>query len=929
MPKLFRAVFIFRLLVAGLLAPALPSATLTVTSLADSGPGTLRDQVAAANPGDTIDFSVTGTIRLLAPAISIAKNLTITGPGAGSLTVAGNSPTSGNNNFAPIFQITSGVVGLSGLTLRDGTGLKALENGTFVNYGGAIHVSGAALTVSACTFTANRARFGGALYVTGDAAATVTGSAFTNNVGIEGGAIKLAGGSLSLVGSTVTAHTGGDYGGGIFVGPSSSLSISDCTIAGNSCVWLGAGIYCLSPATISNSTFSGNTATGPGGYGGGIYSAADLTLTNSTFSGNLAQGLSIGSSDPGGGGVYHAQGVARLTGCTITNNNGQNGGGLKNNGTLFMSNTIVAKNVNGSDFDSNNGYVGGYNFIGLADPMLAPLGNYGGPTQTHRPLPNSPVLDAGDPNFDATSTPYDQRGPGFPRVKNGRVCIGAYESELNQTGNTFVVNTLDDHDDGLAGMTDCTLREAINAVPIGGTIIFSVAGTIALTGGELAILQKGLNIQGPTSAPGLTISGNNASRIFLLNQSSPTPTYTVSLSNLTLTGGNGVGSLSSGTGGAINCETGMVLNVTNCTLTGNTATGTGGAIRSQMGLTVTNSTFTGNTATGTGGAIRCGGNVSFFLSTIVGNSSGSSGGGISKSTNGSQTLTLSNCIVAGNTAGTTGPDVATTATVDGDYNLIQNPAGATFTGTHNLTGLAPQLDALADNGGPTRTMQPLAGSPVLNAGSNALIPKGVTTDQRGAARIDSGTVDLGAVEVDATPPTVTLNQAAAQTDPTVSTPVHFTVVFSEPVTGFTGAKVTLGGSAGATTALVTGSGTTYDIAVSGMTQSGTVQATLAPGAALDAAGNGSSASSSTDNSVFYYSAEQVQRSGTIQAAPGGGFAVGFLGNPGTQYTIQSTSALTLPWTTLQTQTADANGAISIVDQPPPGTGERFYRLYVP
>jgi N-acetyl-anhydromuramyl-L-alanine amidase AmpD len=104
---------------------------------------------------------------------------------------------------------------------------------------------------------------------------------------------------------------------------------------------------------------------------------------------------------------------------------------------------------------------------------------------------------------------------------------------------------------------------------------------------------------------------------------------------------------------------------------------------------------------------------------------------------------------------------------------------------------------------------------------------------------------------DTTPPIVTINQAAGQEDPTSSSPINFTVIFSEPVTGFDSSDVILGGTAGATTKIVTGSGTTYNVAVSGMTQSGTVIVTIPAGAAQDAAGNLSLASSSTDNSVYY------------------------------------------------------------------------------
>jgi hypothetical protein len=105
--------------------------------------------------------------------------------------------------------------------------------------------------------------------------------------------------------------------------------------------------------------------------------------------------------------------------------------------------------------------------------------------------------------------------------------------------------------------------------------------------------------------------------------------------------------------------------------------------------------------------------------------------------------------------------------------------------------------------------------------------------------------------VDTVVPTVTINQAAGQADPTNSSPINFTVVFSESVTGFTGSDVTLSGTAGATTVTVTGSGTTYNVAVSGMTGSGSVTATINANVASDAAGNGNSASTSTDNTVTY------------------------------------------------------------------------------
>ena len=107
------------------------------------------------------------------------------------------------------------------------------------------------------------------------------------------------------------------------------------------------------------------------------------------------------------------------------------------------------------------------------------------------------------------------------------------------------------------------------------------------------------------------------------------------------------------------------------------------------------------------------------------------------------------------------------------------------------------------------------------------------------------------IMIDGVAPTVTINQASGQDDPAYGSPIHFTVAFSEAVADFATGDVSLGGTAGANTAVVTGSGTTYDVAVSGMTGSGTVIASIAAGVAHDGAGNGNAASTSTDNTVSY------------------------------------------------------------------------------
>lgn len=107
-------------------------------------------------------------------------------------------------------------------------------------------------------------------------------------------------------------------------------------------------------------------------------------------------------------------------------------------------------------------------------------------------------------------------------------------------------------------------------------------------------------------------------------------------------------------------------------------------------------------------------------------------------------------------------------------------------------------------------------------------------------------------------PAVTINQAAGQADPTSTSPIDFTVTFSEPVTGFDASDVILSGTAGATTKIVSGGPTVYNVAVSGMTGSGTVIATVVDSAAASVATTApSEASTSTDNSVTFFTCNNV------------------------------------------------------------------------
>jgi hypothetical protein len=139
----------------------------------------------------------------------------------------------------------------------------------------------------------------------------------------------------------------------------------------------------------------------------------------------------------------------------------------------------------------------------------------------------------------------------------------------------------------------------------------------------------------------------------------------------------------------------------------------------------------------------------------------------------------------------------------------------------------------------------------------ASIPAGSNSPSTSGAQDAAGNGNQASTSTDHTvtwkgsKPSLTINQAAGQNDPSNASPINFTVVFSESVNDFATGDVTLGGTAGATTATVTGSGTTYNVAVTGMANDGTVIASIQADKAHDSVGNGNTASTSTDNTVTY------------------------------------------------------------------------------
>jgi hypothetical protein len=381
--------------------------------------------------------------------------------------------------------------------------------------------------------------------------------------------------------------------------------------------------------------------------------------------------------------------------------------------------------------------------------------------------------------------------PSARRVQ--RPCIQSLEGR--RLLSTVVVNTLlDTAHPGLISLRDAvvTADGTPNTTVTFSSSVFSTHKTIVLNASPLVLSGTGITIKGP--AVGVTISGNNLSGVFYCGSASGT----YNLSNLTLTQGhnglnnNGTGTLNNVTVTGNSGATGNgiynagTLTIINSTISANSSIGSvaGGIFNAPKAhLTLTNDTISGNSAAEAGGLENFG-TANLTNVTISGNSDtglSQQAGGIFNDLNGvlsldnctisgntakvgggllafnPSTTTIANTVIAGNTA-TTGPDVSGTITSQG-FNFIGKKDASSGWIASDKTGtaaspLAAKLGALANNGGPTLTMLPLAGSPLIDKGSNPLIRAGSTTDQRGLARIQNGIVDIGAVETPPPPATI-------------------------------------------------------------------------------------------------------------------------------------------------------------------------------
>ena len=420
-----------------------PNLTL-VTTLNDSGPGSLRQAVILARPGSTITFdaSVRGSIILKSDDLNMTKNLTIRGPGAHLLTIS-----SGNSSHG-VLVFREASVTISDLTV-------ALSGQNFKSQGTTYHSklsNYGTLSLTNSTVSGITAAGGGNIFNAKGGTLTLTNSTVS---GSSYGGIKNDG-TLTLINSTISGNRTSGDGGGISNNTSGTLTITNSTIVGNTSGQRGGGISNQGILTITNSTISGNRASGDGGgINNNTSGTLTITITYSTIVGNM--------SGQRGGGLAVLGRQVDITFCTIYGNTATgDGGGLAiENGhhnkpsQVTMRNSLVAGNAAPIGPEITRHLTSdGYNLIQdssgvtFADPLKQHrtdvsvqnltdvkidllLRNNGGPTPTLALLPGSPAIDRIPLKACLLNTiGTDQRGVKRPQ---GATCdIGAYEYEPSQ-----------------------------------------------------------------------------------------------------------------------------------------------------------------------------------------------------------------------------------------------------------------------------------------------------------------------------------------------------------------------------------------------------------------------------------------------------------------------------------------------------------------
>jgi len=370
----------------------------TVTNCDDSGPGSLRKAIEDSNTnfGGALDtITITATCTASSPVavgsrMEVTDDLAIVGPGPASFVLDGGGATQ------IIYVDSERNLSVSGVTFQNGDGASDS---------------------------------GGAIYIDDGYDIVITDVVFLDN--------------------TTTAT-----GGALFIDSSHDVTITDSTFVGNHAGSQGGAFYLLysdGEAVISNSTFEGNSSDGDGGAIAIYEQPGDVSIYNTTITGNT-------SGDNGGGialtGLYYD---ITLGFVTIADNTAAGlGGGLysnvQDNETITIFGSIFSGNVDGGGANEvyndtnpvttyNNlfegpvvGFTADASDLTGVDPLLAPLADNGGPTQTRALGAGSPAIDAGPSGWPTFAGDlFDQRGTPYVRGYGGVADIGAYEAQPGPT----------------------------------------------------------------------------------------------------------------------------------------------------------------------------------------------------------------------------------------------------------------------------------------------------------------------------------------------------------------------------------------------------------------------------------------------------------------------------------------------------------------
>ena len=585
---------------------------------------------------------------------------------------------------------------------------------------------------------------------------------------------------------------------GVSSTPGSILTVTQSTVAENNLTGIEANDATV---TISNTTISGNAH-----YGVYLTGTSDSDLTNVTITENALGGIMTSLDDLAinnslvAGNIY-LDGTERDILPYLPTGELEPGEVMPLHTTVFTG----ENNLIGEAFDAT--LVDGAD---LADILLQPLSNNGGPTRTHAIPVGSSAVDAGNSSL-SSDLKTDQRG--LQRIDGSNIDIGAYE-----LGSTINVDTILDSVNPTDN--DTSLREAIllaDSDPADNTIVFddqvfSAESSIQLidryydnrshkleisdtdgSGDRLTILGPGADL--------LTIDGstNGAQTIFKIDASAQ-----VTISGLKVEGASQFGILNKGdltldeveivgNNDGVSSTPGSILTVTQSTVAENNLTG---IEANDATVTISNTTISGNAHYGvylTGTSDSDLTNVTITENAL---------GGIMTSLD---DLAINNSLVAGNiyldgTERDILPYLPTgelepgevmplhTTVFTGENNLIGEAFDATLVDGADLADIL--LQPLSNNGGPTRTHAIPVGSSAVDAGNSSL-SSDLKTDQRGLQRIDGSNIDIGAYELGSTINVDTILDSVNPTDNDTSLreailladsdPADNTIVFDDQV----------------------------------------------------------------------------------------------------------------------------------------------------